>query len=160
MSAKIYFIADLHLGHRNILSFSSGFRGGMTIDEHDEWIVQQWNSVVRSRDVVYVLGDVAFSREGLEKCAKLFGNKHLIMGNHDKYHIDEYGRFFRIRPGVFKHKGFWVSHAPIHPAELRGIKNIHGHVHSKTIDDSRYINVSVEAVNGVPLCLDEILEMA
>lgn len=158
MSAKIYYIADLHFGHANILSFSPEYRGGSNIDEHDEWLIQQWNSVVRKRDSVYVLGDVAFSREGLAKCGRLAGDKKLIMGNHDKYPAASYLDYFRGLSGVMKHRGFWLSHAPIHPEELRGIRNIHGHVHSKTIDDHRYINVSVEAVGGLPLCLDEILE--
>ena len=53
-----YFISDLHLGHRKILEYSPA-RGGKTIDEHDEWLVSQWNSVVRNKkDLVWVLGDI------------------------------------------------------------------------------------------------------
>ena len=45
MSAKIYFIADLHFGHKKILKFSSEYRAGANVDEHDEWIIDRWNSV-------------------------------------------------------------------------------------------------------------------
>lgn len=157
--SNVFFISDLHLGHRRVLNFAKEFRGGCeTVEEHDEWIIERWNSVVRPRDVVKVLGDVAFSKEGLAKVCRLSGNKHLVMGNHDKYPIEEYLRDFRILPGVVKYKGFWLSHAPIYPSELRGIKNIHGHVHGRSIPDDRYINVCVEPLGGVPIPFDEIAE--
>jgi calcineurin-like phosphoesterase family protein len=156
---KVFFISDLHLGHRRILNFAGEFRGGDTTEEHDDWVVNQWNSVVKKRDVVYVLGDVAFTREGFERCAELRGAKNLILGNHDKFNISEYQRFFRILPGIFKYKGFWVSHAPIHPRELHGLKNIHGHVHQHTLPDPNYINVSVEPLGGVPIWLEDLRAM-
>jgi len=157
MSAKVYFISDLHLGHSKILQFASEFRGGSTVDEHDEWIISQWNSIVRKGDVVYVLGDVAFSREGLEKVKQLKGHKKLVSGNHDVYGFSEYEAVgFKMLSGIYKYKEFWLTHAPIHPNELRGRKNIHGHLHQKLIDDERYINVCVERLNGVPIFLDDI----
>ena len=36
--------------------------------------------------------------------------------------------------------------------------NIHGHVHSKTIDHPRLINVSFEAIGFKPIRLKELLE--
>jgi len=159
MSAKVFIISDLHLGHKKILEFEGTNRGGDNTFTHDEWIIEQWNSVVSKRDLVIVLGDVAFSREGLEKVSRLKGTKHLVLGNHDKYQIEEYQKYFRIKPSLYKYKGFWLSHAPIHPHELRGMKNIHGHVHSQSIKDGMfiydydpdYINVCVEACDGVPI---------
>ena len=162
----VYFISDIHLGHKKILDFSPS-RGGSCVDEHDEWIVDSWNSVVTKRDVVYLLGDIAFSREGLSKCADLNGVKKLILGNHDLFAIDEYTKYFKILPSLYKYKEFWLSHAPIHPHELRGKKNIHGHVHSSSITkpairpfepslNPRYINVCVEPLNGKPISIDKI----
>ena len=157
MSAKVYFISDLHLGHKKILEFSGSYREGLTVDDHDDWLIEQWNSVVRKRDVVYLLGDVAFSREGLAKLSLLRGDKKLIMGNHDKFRASEYEeQGLRVIGGVVKYKNFWLSHSPIHPAELRGLKNIHGHVHSNSIPDDRYINVCVERLSGIPLFLEDI----
>ena len=155
--SNVYVISDLHLGHKNILKFAAQWRHGTTIQEHDDWVVESWNTVVTKRDVVYCLGDVAFSTDALERVAALRGQKMLIMGNHDKYPIETYLRLFaRIRPSPFSYKGFWLSHCPIHPAELRGRRNIHGHVHHNTIPDDRYVNVSVEAVGGYPRLLSSI----
>ena len=55
-----------------------------------------------------------------------------------------------------KYKEFWLSHAPIHPEELRDRINIHGHVHYKNIDDARYFNVSCENIGFKPISLENI----
>lgn len=156
MSNHAFFISDLHFGHNRILHFSP-LRGGGTTDEHNEWLVDRWNSRVQKRDVVYVLGDVAFGKEALRYIPMLRGNKRLVAGNHDCYAPELYQEAgFKLLPGLFRYKEFWLSHAPIHPDELRGKRNIHGHVHASSIDDSRYINVCVEALDGVPVSLEEI----
>jgi calcineurin-like phosphoesterase family protein len=160
--STIFFISDLHLGHKNIISFEKLKRPFSCIDEHDQWLIDSWNSVVSKRDCVYVLGDVASNEKCLSKIGLMKGSKHLILGNHDKLNLSFYLKHFdRIRP-CFKHKKYWLSHIPIHPGSLRNIKNIHGHIHSKrvmidnSIVDKNYINVCVEALNGVPISLDQV----
>jgi calcineurin-like phosphoesterase family protein len=158
--SKVYAISDLHLGHDKILHFSP-MRGGKTTEEHDQWIISQWNSVITKRDTVWVLGDVAFSLDALKKVALLKGNKNLVRGNHDREAIHEYKYLFSNVYGLIRKNGLWLSHAPIHPQELRGSKNVHGHVHQNPIlldgkPDPRYINVCVEALNGIPVLLDSL----
>jgi len=154
----IYFIADLHLGHENICTYEGHNRGNPeSLDQHDDWIMYQWNSVVRKQDLVWVLGDVAFSHEGLHKLKRMNGSKHLILGNHDTFTNKRYYEYFNKIHGFMKYKGMWLSHAPIHPGSLRNKKNIHGHTHANKPNDDRYICVSVEHLNGLPLNLDQIL---
>lgn len=154
--SKLYVISDLHLDHKKILEFSPK-RGGTNVEEHNEWIVESWNSVVTKRDTVIVLGDVAFSVEALDKyMPRMAGNKVLVRGNHDKFDLGVYLKYFSNVYGLVKKRGFWLSHPPIHPQELRGRKNIHGHVHSATVPDDHYINACVEACNGVPMCFDDL----
>lgn len=159
-----YVISDLHLGHKNILKYSGPLRGGTTSEEHDAWIIEQWNSVVRKSDLVYLLGDVAFNEEALKKVGRLKGQKLLVRGNHDVLSTNKYMPYFTNVHGLYSHRGvFWLSHAPIHPAELRGRFNIHGHVHQNSIlldnePDPRYINACVEMSYGIPQSLDELFE--
>lgn len=155
MSPQIFFISDLHIGHKNILNFSP-CRYGENINEHDRWIIAQWNSVVRPKDIVYCLGDVVFDINKIEMLNELNGQKMLVRGNHDKFPIEVYLKYFNNIYGMLGYKGFWLSHCPIHPDELRGKRNIHGHVHNSSIPDDRYINVCVEALNGVPISLDQL----
>ena len=49
----IYVTSDLHFGHDR--EFIFGPRGFKTIQEHDEAIIQNWNSVVTKSDLVYIL---------------------------------------------------------------------------------------------------------
>ena len=157
----VFVISDLHLGHKSIIYWRDCVKG-YTLEEHDDWIVNSWNSVVKKRDIVWVLGDVAFSRDGLAKVSRLNGYKYLVTGNHDKFTNASYAEYFTIKPGVTKHKGMWFSHAPIHPDELRGTINVHGHVHATDIKlsnghkDPRYYNVCVEALNGRPVTLETL----
>lgn len=155
---KPFVISDLHFDHKNIMSFTVGYRPQVSLDEHNDWIVDQWNSVVPKSGLTLVLGDVSFSKEGLAHVARLNGTKHLLKGNHDQFKDKDYAQYFHKILRFRKKYGFWYSHAPIHPCSLRGLKNIHGHVHQHSLDDDRYINVSVEALDGKPVNIDELIE--
>lgn len=155
--SKVRFIGDLHLGHKNITKFSGPERGGITnSDDHDLWIIEQWNSVCTKNDLIWVLGDVCMDKSKLPLLKKMKGVKHLILGNHDEFTLETYAPYFNKIHGFLKYKGMWLSHCPVHPDELRGKINIHGHCHNKPINDPRYVCVSVERVQGMPLDLDVI----
>lgn len=79
-----YFISDLHIGHTNVLAYDN--RPFTTIEEHDSVIMQKWNAKVTESDDVYILGDIGFANaeKTAEYYKQLHGNKHLILGNHDK----------------------------------------------------------------------------
>lgn len=157
--SNAFFISDLHLGHRTILKFAGNARYGETLAEHDAWLEGLWRATITKRDTVYVLGDVAFSTVSLASMETWPGHKILVMGNHDRFDLALYLRVFdRILPSPwpYKHR-YWLSHCPIHPAELRGKTNIHGHVHNNTIPDGRYISVCVEAVAGMPRPLEQLV---
>jgi calcineurin-like phosphoesterase family protein len=163
--SKKWIISDLHLGHKNILGFSGDLRGGKTSEEHDEWIVDQINSVVGKGDLLYICGDVAMTEESLKELKRVKGQKILVRGNHDIYSTQSYLEYFQQVHGMISYKGtFWLTHSPIHPQELRDRYNIHGHVHQNSIlgtdgkPDPRYINACVEMTYGVPQSLDRLLE--
>lgn len=155
--SQVYFISDTHFGHKNILKFSRGFRYGETIEQHDQWLIAQINSVVKKRDILYILGDLAFGNENLKNLDKVNAQKSLVLGNHDKGDMSLYMPYFQCIYGMKKYKGFWLSHAPLHPQSRRGLFNICGHVHQNSVPDPHYINVSVEVLNGVPLSFEQIL---
>ena len=169
--SNIWFCSDLHFGHKNIQKF----RPFISSEEDNRNLIKlHWKSVVSKKDDVYVLGDAVFTMETLQDIAELPGyRKYLVRGNHDSLNTSAYLKVFTEVFGLVKYKEFWLSHAPIHPDELRGRVNLHGHVHYSTIRkpfnpaievkqeiDPRYLNCCVENLLQIMgrslISLDEI----
>ena len=182
MSRDIWFCSDHHMMHKNILNFKTNEGKPLRpkgdglfkdIDEHDQYIIDRHNSVVKDGDKVYFLGDFCMSDKALKLVSLFKGNKVLIDGNHDIFKTHMYQKAgFRERYGVRvftpKEMGghFLVaSHVPLHPATLyRWGVNIHGHTHSNRVTledgsiDERYICACMEQLNDyVPMHIDEII---
>ena len=79
----IYFIADTHFNHENIIKYCN--RPFSNSSEMNKYIIRQWNSIVNDEDIVYHLGDVGFGTNGDLKgiISSLNGTKILVRGNHD-----------------------------------------------------------------------------
>lgn len=133
-----------------------------SIGEHDYQIVENINALVGKNDKLFILGDVAFSRNGLQWANNIMcRNIELILGNHDMYPIEQYQAMGWKVHGFHKYKGYWLSHCPIHPNELRDMHgNIHGHVHifsdTPKITDPRYFNANPEFHKFYPIKFHKI----
>lgn len=164
MTQQIFAISDLHLGHENIIEYCRPEFADL--DDMHNYLIKQWNSVVRPQDKVYVLGDVVFKKTYIEILAELHGTKNLIMGNHDNsvklYKFQEYFKKIRGCHQLYE-EGFGnmiLTHIPVHPGQLdkRFKLNIHGHLHTNVLDDPRYINVSCEQVDFKPKLVQDIVK--
>lgn len=80
----IWFTSDTHWGHKNIIKFCS--RPWNNVEEMDQGLIENWNSVVKENDIVFHLGDFAFATNGRWKeiLSRLKGHHYLILGNHDE----------------------------------------------------------------------------
>lgn len=165
--ANVWFCSDLHFGHKNI----NKFRHFVDSEEHNrDLIIKDWKNCVNKNDLVYVLGDACFTMETIDDFSELPGRKNLIRGNHDLLDTQVYLKYFESVYGLLKYKEFWLSHAPVHPYELRGKVNLHGHVHYESIRkpfnplidtkqeiDSRYFNCCIENLyNTFNSCLVDL----
>ena len=158
---SIYVISDTHFGHSKVLQFEPKHRPFATIAEHDRELVARWNATVRPKDTVWHLGDVFFGgRENHGVLAELNGLKRLVLGNHDSYPIEIYQKYFGKIFGAAELHGWILTHVPVHPGQLssRYAGNVHGHLHSRAVDDSRYACVSVEQTGLAPVLLDEVIK--
>jgi calcineurin-like phosphoesterase family protein len=156
--ANLYFTSDWHIGHKNILKFQPDFE---TVEHRTKIILDNYNRVVTKRDKIIFGGDIAFDSASLEIIAGLLGRKVLILGNHDtdnktRPSISDMLEVFVEIHSMYKHKEFWITHAPIHTDELRGKKNIHGHTHGHVLDDPRYLNICLEQTDYTPIDLNEV----
>ena len=85
MTQHIFFTSDTHYFHRNIQKYCSETRPQGTVEEMNEFLIAAHNSRVKKNDVIYFLGDFAFTNaeNTKELINRLNGKKHMILGNHD-----------------------------------------------------------------------------
>lgn len=165
--SNVWFGSDWHFGHKNIAKF----RTEVESEEANRQRIIEDCQVIRKNDVLFLLGDIAFYEPYIEDIGRINCQKYLVRGNHDQLPTWRYLEYFKEVYGVIKYKEFWLSHAPIHPDELRGKRNLHGHVHYENIkvemegypklqDDPRYFNCCPEnlwpTVNRSIISLEEI----
>src|SRR6478735_380092 len=185
MTHKTWVYSDPHFYHQNICVFTnydgSPLRPWDDAETMTEDLIERYNALVGDQDRVYILGDVAFTPNNMERAvSRLKGRKVLVPGNHDPQKMRRYiGLFDDIRGYVVK-KGYIMSHIPLHPDCLYRWKlNIHGHLHGNQImatpmgfkmvqqgdehavefpldpiPDPRYFNASVEQTDFQPIELD------
>lgn len=165
MSRDYWFISDTHFQHENILKFSpSPFS---TIEDRDEALIDNWNSLVKPGDFVYHLGDVFFGSKDKFKTLwpRLKGSKRLIVGNHDDIKFLSSGGFFSkvCLWKVWDGKPLLLTHVPVHEDCMHerviqsGGVNVHGHTHSNGSPDGPYRSVCVELTDYKPVNLEELI---
>lgn len=170
----VRFIGCLHLGHE----WMATHRGFESSEQHDEYLINQWNSVVNKKDLVYILGDIAMETPKFYyKLNILKGRKKVILGNHDiAKDVPELLKYVEDVSGAISYKGYILTHIPIHPSEVHFTKcNIHAHIHHKnfipdiyvperygtkskveysTVD--KYVNVDAHLIDYKPKTLKEL----
>lgn len=149
-----YYISDIHLFHKNVTMEGNNFdnRPFDTMNTMHDTIKTNWNERVTGSDHVYILGDLCWkhNENSISLVSQLKGNKHLIVGNHDKPSDQRYKQLFAeivnykeiddLIDG--KHYGVVLSHFPIafwnyqHIYTRDGLEHkrwsiqLYGHVHN------------------------------
>ena len=168
----VYFTSDLHFGHKNVISMCN--RPFETVDQMNETLIKNWNSVVSEMDEIYILGDITLHRSWnhiAKYLRDLNGKKSLIKGNHDKWLYDkkcDRSYFDIIVPYHeldIEGRKLVLCHYPIADwnGKYRGSIHLHGHVHSThwsalQVSIGRVYDVGVDANNYFPVSLDQIFE--
>lgn len=137
--SKIFYIADLHFGHKNILKYDN--RPFFGVNEMNNTLIAFWNSVVKKEDIVYVLGDVSwYNKEGQKEIVnQLNGKKILVYGNHDYevYSDDGFAEHHDYLEISDNGRKVVLSHYPIASFNgmYRGWYHLYGHVHNQADDN-------------------------
>lgn len=163
---NIYLISDTHFGHDAMCKFlrndGTKVRPFDNANDMDECMIENWNRIVRPKDKIYHLGDVAIKRKDLKTLKKLNGEKILIKGNHDIFKLKDYAEYFKDIRGTHKLDKYYIlSHFPIHPDCIGDNQwNFHGHIHYKNVINEfdeinpKYLNCCVEHWYYSPISLD------
>jgi len=151
-----FLISDTHFGHKNIIEYEN--RPFESVEEMDETMIRNWNSVVGMNDTVWHLGDFALC--GAERTREIIhslnGRIKLLKGNHDRHSV---GWWEREGVELIKGRGIWIgdyillTHSPVTGTLNPRLVNFHGHIHNKKADMRYNINVCVERnmMHYVPL---------
>lgn len=175
---SVWFIADLHILHKNILKHQTNrlekmsLSGVNDIENHDKYIINMWHSLTKRGDIVYVLGDFIMGNkeESLKVLTELKKNGvkiHLIIGNHDKSTQNLENMFESIsliKDVIFKKTVFdflnddfevILCHYPMKSwnNKCRGSMQLYGHIHNNSpwVDeesDDICLNVGIDN----PIC--------
>lgn len=164
----VFVTADLHFNHPGILALER--TNFSCIEQHNEFIIKQYNKVVGEEDTCYILGDLGFSDPKLlgQLVRQLNGHKILIKGNHDKFTTKEYKTlmgFEAVKEGpiYFYDKNCTAkiifSHEPSREAfENPYVINIHGHLHNSDLDLPNFFNVNIARTNYLPVNIESFYE--
>lgn len=159
---RLLVTSDQHYGHKNILRYQAETRSHGTVEEMDEALIANHNTVVREGDHVIHLGDICFGTK--ERLAlllrRLHGTHYLMDGSHDRA-LGEY-RIWEEKPTdltekvhllpklfEFTYQGkkivlchyamatWWASH--------HGSYHLFGHSHGHFSHPGRAIDVGVDS---------------
>ena len=182
--SQIWITSDLYIGHDREFVYED--RGFKSIEQHDETLLKNWNSLVATDDVVYILGDVMLKHNlqddaftyGLSILEKLNGKLIIIRGNHDSVgKIELYkscpnvmsageAALYLDYPSVGSYH-FYLTHYPtlVSHEKLKPVKtallNLYGHTHQKEhfYNEHPYMYcVCLDAHEMKPMLLDDIIE--
>jgi calcineurin-like phosphoesterase family protein len=162
---NIFFTADTHFHHANIIKYAN--RPFANVQEMDETIITNWNSKVKRDDIVYHDGDFVFGPNKIRDAAnlrrRLNGRIHLIWGNHDNQN-PEFASIFDsaqdyLEISVNKQRIILMHYAMrIWNKSHHGTWMLYGHSHGTLPDDPNLLSfdIGVDCHNFFPLSFDEV----
>lgn len=148
---KIWFVADLHFGHPKIVDICNR---PTTYDEHENWLIKEvYNKYIDKKDEVYLLGDISFSKRVIaqKQIAQLNGNKHLIVGNHDKniIHLGNWVEVTQIKDFTYSRFGLNIHIVLCHYCmasynrQVHGSWHLFGHSHCRPVEGQPKLSFDV-----------------
>lgn len=184
---KVWIISDTHYGHTNICRGITKWRlpdGSIpidqtrdfkTMDEMNDTIINNINSVVGQDDVLIHLGDWSFGGfENIKKFRDRIVCKeiHLILGNHD-HHIENnregcqelFTSVNHYTKLMYKYDTIVLMHYPIDSWDglNKGHIHLHGHCHlpqQKVFGKGRRMDVGIDGnMFFMPYSLDNVVKI-
>jgi len=169
-----FFGSDYHLDHKNIIKYCDRPYG--SVNEMNEEIIRNNNSIVGVNDNLYIPGDMFFcnATKAVNFLKRMNGKKHLILGNHDSVirknralfeeHFEFIGDYLEIRiddPSATQGRQLiCLSHYAfkVWNGSHRSSWQLYGHSHGSLPDDPNALqmDVGVDCNNYFPFSYSEI----
>lgn len=164
-----YIISDTHFNHSNIIKYCN--RPFKDVNDMNESIINNWNSIVKKEDIVYHLGDFFLGSkfELKDIVSRLNGQIYLIKGNLDRLTTKSYEDsgiiVLKGAPIILDEYKVMLSHKPLPDSMIKaGYINVHGHIHDKRLEDIyddsfskfKHINVSCDVIDFRPILMEDL----
>ena len=177
----VWFTSDQHFGHKKMANLRGFYKQPNLLEgevedpaimqnalnEMNETLIENYNSVVKCNDVVYMLGDFSFQNEesAIQTLKRLNGNITLVEGNHDKKRkkmLRAFSRVERICYAKINGHDVVMCHFPmlIWHKHQYGAFHLHGHSHGNLNSPEFYkrcvMDVGVDVTKLFPISFEEI----
>ena len=155
----IWFTSDTHFDHAKILLYQQETRPFSSVEAMNDALIQNWNSLVSSGDVVYHLGDFAF-RNHADFARRLNGQIVLIEGSHDRMTAKDRKAFTWAGPlhVVKGEPDIIICHYAMRtwPRSHYGTWHLFGHSHGHLPPFGKSFDVGVDAWGLFPVGLARV----
>lgn len=163
---KIFFTADFHLSHKNIINYCN--RPFSSVEEMNKTILDNFFTTVGDKSFVYFLGDLSFRKDDfihfIDEIQKRDIRLIFIKGNHDPSKISFFN--FGIEPYDFLEiKIEDISITLCHYAMRTwnkshyGAWNLHGHSHGTLTPFPHQYDVGVDNNNFYPVSFSKMKQI-
>lgn len=152
-----FFISDEHFGHKNIITYCN--RPFNNVDEMDETIIDNHNSVVGKNDIVIHGGDLTMIKnkeEVYKKYINRLKGKHIFLnGSHDYWN--------KNLPYIFEKRidsnYIVVCHYAMRvwPRSHYNSFQLFGHSHGKLKPEGKQMDICVESIDYTPISYDDVV---
>ncbi len=162
---KLFSTSDTHFNHVNCIKYDN--RPFKTIEQMNETLIENWNSIVPKDGVVFHIGDVALGRpEDLDSILRALNGKIiLIKGNHEaaathkinKYRFEFIDKYYELELG--DKQLICMIHYPMacwNQSHYGKSWNLHGHSHGKFSGQGKQYDVGSPCNNYTPKSFHEI----
>lgn len=163
---NVWFTADMHLGHANIIRYSH--RPFTTVAQMDEYLIAEWNKVVGNDHIVYHVGDFTLGTRSaaLQYLERLNGVIRIIPGSHDAWipeNVTWMANRYEILPALCEveigGRLVVMCHYAMEswPLSHYGSVHVYGHHHGRMKDgNKRRMDVGVDPNNFRPVHCNEV----
>ena len=156
---QYFFTSDQHYGHANIIRYCN--RPFNSVEEMDETLILNHNSVVRAADTVVHVGDFTMRSNANKYIDRLIGNHIFLRGSHDNWmkRIDK--TFHEIWECKIGNQYLVACHYAmrIWPRSHYNSWLVYGHSHGRLPPIGKQWDVGVDNNNFYPVSLPNLVKI-
>lgn len=162
----IWFTADYHLSHKNIIKYCN--RPFSDVEDMDNTILENLKTCVKPNDTLYFLGDLSFNTEDVIMFFESLKDikVHYITGNHDSNNIIKLAKQYcesvsQIKDIKIEEQSITLCHYSMrvwHKSHFNSWQ-LYGHSHAKLTPIGKQHDVGIDNNKFFPVSFDDLVKI-